>query len=224
MFFIATQIILLLLIQLVYVPLYTLRTIFLVKGISLAASFFAFIESLIYVFGLTIVLTGDNPPIVLVFYACGFSLGILLGGYVERKLAIGYTCLSVNLMNVNHELINALRDCGYGVTFFEGEGKNGKRCRLEILTKRSCENHLMNAIELYEPKAFIISYEPRRFKGGYLVKAMGKKTQNKIDSSKEKPGLIRKLFKTKSDANCQTCNVDVLQKKAKKNLNDKEKS
>ena len=40
------------------------------------------------------------------------------------------------------------------------------------------EEKLMKMIEEYEPHAFIISYEPRKFKGGYLLKAM-KKTKKK---------------------------------------------
>jgi len=32
----------------------------------------------------------------------------------------------------------------------------------------------MRLIDKYEPRAFIISYEARRFKGGFLVNAMKK--------------------------------------------------
>ena len=53
-----------------------------------------------------------------------------------------------------------------------------KGIRLEILTKRNVETEVMNFIEQYDPKAFIISYEPRRFKGGFLVKAMKKNMKN----------------------------------------------
>jgi uncharacterized protein YebE (UPF0316 family) len=37
----------------------------------------------------------------------------------------------------------------------------------------------MKMIEQYEPHAFIISYEPRRFKGGYLLKSMKKQRKAK---------------------------------------------
>ena len=172
------DILLILLLQLIYVPVLTMRTIFLVRGMSVIASILGFMESLIYLFGLTLVFSGDKNPIILVFYAAGFGLGIFLGGLIEKKLAIGYTCLTVNLIEMNNELVDMLRDFGFGVTVFMGEGKDGKRCRLEILTKRNCEKQLMKLIEFYEPKAFIISYEPRRFKGGYLIKSMKKRVKN----------------------------------------------
>jgi len=75
-------------------------------------------------------------------------------------------------MNKNEELIWNLRNEGFGVTVFEGEGRDSKRYRLDILTKRNREAELLELIEKYEPKAFIVSYEPRKFKGGFLVNAM----------------------------------------------------
>lgn len=168
------DIILILALQLVYVPLFTLRTIFLVKNMTLIASILGFAESLIYVFGLSIVFSGDKGPIALVVYALGFGIGIFIGGAIENKLAIGYNSFVVNLVQKNPDLINHLRNEGFGVTVYEGEGRDSKRYRLDILTKRNREEELINLIDKYEPKAFIVSYEPRRFQGGFLVSAMKK--------------------------------------------------
>lgn len=41
------------------------------------------------------------------------------------------------------------------------------RCRMGVLTKRNRENELIGTIEKFENKAFIVSYEPKKFKGGY---------------------------------------------------------
>ncbi|AOY78008.1 DUF2179 domain-containing protein [Clostridium formicaceticum] len=168
------EIILILLLQLVYVPIFTLRTIFLVKNMTMIASFLGFMESLVYVFGLSLVFRGEQGPVALIVYAVGFGVGILVGGAIENKLAIGYNSLVVNLMEKNMELIDHLRAEGFGVTVYEGEGRDSKRYRLDILTKRSREEELLQRIEAYEPKAFIISYEARKFKGGFLVNAMKK--------------------------------------------------
>lgn len=168
------QIFFILLLQLVYVPIFTLRTIFLVKNMILIASFLGFLESLIYVFGLSLVFSGEQGAVALIVYAFGFGVGILIGGVIENKLAIGYNNLMVNLMEKNMKLINHLRNEGFGVTVYEGEGRDSKRYRLDILTKRSREEELIQIIEEYEPRAFIISYEARRFKGGFLVSSMKK--------------------------------------------------
>lgn len=141
---------------------------------TLIAAAFGFIESLIYVFGLSLVFNGEQETVALIVYALGFGIGMMIGGAIENKLAIGYNNLMVNLMEKNMELINYLRNEGFGVTVYEGEGRDSKRYRLDILTKRSREEELIQIIEEYEPKAFIISYEARRFKGGFLVNSMKK--------------------------------------------------
>nr|WP_300006305.1 DUF2179 domain-containing protein [Tissierella sp.] len=179
------NIILILVLQLVYVPLLTLRTIFLVKNMTVIASLLGFLESLIYVFGLSLVFSGEQGPLAMFVYALGFGIGILIGGAVENKLAIGYNNFSVNLMEKNTDLITRLRDEGFGVTVYDGEGRDGKRYRLDILTKRSREEELLDLVDVYEPKAFIVSYEPRRFKGGFLVNSMKKARKTKL-GAKEK--------------------------------------
>ncbi|MGO1470573.1 MAG: DUF2179 domain-containing protein [Tissierella sp.] len=169
-----TNIILILVLQLIYVPLMTLRTIFSVKNMTMIASLLGFGEALIYVAGLSLVFSGDQGPLAMLVYALGFGLGTFLGGAIENKLAIGYNNFSVNLMEKNTDLINYLRNEGFGVTVYEGEGRDSKRYRLDILTKRNREEELLDLIDEHEPTSFIVSYEPRRFKGGFLINSMRK--------------------------------------------------
>jgi uncharacterized protein YebE (UPF0316 family) len=172
------DIVLLLILQLIYVPMLALRTISMVKKLALLTAFFGFLESLIYVFGLAIVLSGDQSLLGMFVYAIGFSLGLILGIHIENKIAIGYTTINVNISHRNDEMTAHLREQGYGVTIFQGEGRESVRYRYEVLTKRSREIELMDIVDRYEPKAFIVSYEPTRFKGGYLTDLM--KKQNRL--------------------------------------------
>lgn len=163
------DILLILVLQLLYVPIYTLRTIFLVKNVTALAAILGVAEMLIYVFGLSIVFSGEQSLVQMVVYAVGFGIGIVLGTMLETKLAIGYINVTVNTQKKNTELIDMLRNNGFGVTVYTGEGRDSNRFRMEVLTKRNRENELIATVEHYEPKAFIISYEPRRFKGGFLL-------------------------------------------------------
>ncbi|WHY64939.1 DUF2179 domain-containing protein [Neobacillus sp. SuZ13] len=163
------EILLILLLQLIYVPIYTLRTIFLVKNITVLASILGIAEMLIYVFGLSLVFGGDQSIISMIVYAVGFGLGIILGTKLEQKIAIGYINVTVNTQEKNGSLIDTLRKNGFGVTLYTGEGRDSERYRMEILTKRNREDELIATVEKFEPNAFIISYEPRRFKGGFLL-------------------------------------------------------
>ncbi|HSR03815.1 MAG TPA: DUF2179 domain-containing protein [Proteiniclasticum sp.] len=178
------EIILLLVLQLLYVPMLALRTISMVKKLTLLTAVFGFLESIIYVFGLAIVFSGEQSLLQMIVYALVFSLGLIVGIHVENKIAIGYTSLLVNIKELNETLIKALRDGGFGVTVFKGEGKDSPRYRLDILTKRTRENELLAYIEKFEPQAFVLAYEPTRFKGGFMEMSM--KKQNKLRGQMKK--------------------------------------
>lgn len=163
------------LMQLVIVPLTTLRTIFVVKGEIRTASILGGLEALIYVISLGIIFSDLSNYMNMIAYAIGYAGGVVVGGFVERRLAIGYRTFNVSLVNKDLELCEMLRAEGFGVTLFEGEGRDGdKRFRLDIVVKRNREKELMMILDEKAPRAFIVSYEPISFKGGYLVKSMKK--------------------------------------------------
>lgn len=173
-----TNILLILLLQLIYVPLLTLRTIFLVKNITFLAALIGIVEMLIYVFGLSLVFGGDQSLLAMVVYAVGFGLGIFLGTRIENKLAIGYVYITINTQSKNQELIDTIRSHGFALTTYIGEGRDSDRYKYEILAKRNREKELFQLVEFIEPKAFIISYEPKSFKGGFMLDRMKKNKKN----------------------------------------------
>ena len=158
------KIIFILILQLLYVPILTMRTIFMVKSKSVIASVFGFLEAAVYIFGLSLVLKGDQNFLTMIIYAVGFGVGIFIGNFIEQKLAIGNNTFKIGLTNKNIQLIDELRKEGFGVTVFEGEGVNGKCYSLEIIIDRHKEEELLELVETYEPNCYIISYEPRKFK------------------------------------------------------------
>lgn len=174
-----TKLILIILVQLIYVPLLTLRTICMVKNLKNATVVFGFLEALVYIFGLAMVLTGEQNILEMVIYALGYAMGLFVGILVEQKLAIGYTTIEVNINHDNDLMVNRLRESGYGVTVYSGDGKYGERKRLDILTQRKSEKELVTLILSMEPEAFIVAYEPKTFKGGYLTEMM-LKTRNRL--------------------------------------------
>jgi len=169
------DLILIIVLQLLYVPMLALRTICMVKKLTLLTSIFGILESLIYVLGLSIVLSGEQTLLEMIVYALGFGLGLIVGIHIENRLAIGFTSVVANIRDKNEALIQHLREKGYGVTLFVGEGRESSRYRLDILTKRSKEDELMEIISEYEPSAFVIFYEPKRFQGGFLLDLMKRK-------------------------------------------------
>jgi uncharacterized protein YebE (UPF0316 family) len=177
--FMMSKLLLIILVQLIYVPMLTLRTISMVKNLKIFTSIFGFLEALIYIFGLSIVLSGDQNVLEMFIYSLGFALGLVVGIYTEKKLAIGFININVNIRQRNDDMITFLRNQGFGVTTYLAEGRNGIREKLEILAKRTREEELLRYIRYYEPDAFIIAYEPKTFKGGYLAKLIKKRMEQR---------------------------------------------
>ncbi|GGF96571.1 DUF2179 domain-containing protein [Paenibacillus abyssi] len=157
-------------INVVYVSIFTLRLILVIKGRKGAASLLAMAEVFIYLTGLNLVLSNLDNPINMAAYCIGFGLGVYLGSKIEEYLALGYLVVQVIVDSLATDLPNRLRDLGYGVTSWLGDGRDGKRLVMQVLVKRSNERRLMDTLNQLAPKAFVISHEPKQFKGGFWAK------------------------------------------------------
>ncbi|MFK2825739.1 DUF2179 domain-containing protein [Bacillus sp. B190/17] len=156
-------------INILYVSLFTLRVILVIKGYRLLASLLSMGEVFIYLMGLKIVLDNLDKPANIAAYCVGWAMGVYLGGKIEVYLALGYTVLEVVIDSIESDLPEKIREQGYGVTTWIADGKDGKRLVLKILAKRNYEQRLRRLVTSLAPKAFIISYEPTQFNGGFLT-------------------------------------------------------
>ena len=165
-----TLILLIISINVVYVSTNTLRTILVIKGQRIIASFIAVFEIGVYLCGLTIVLQNLDRPLNIVAYCFGYGAGVYIGSKIEQYLALGYVDVQIIVDSAAHDLPSFLREKGYGVTSWTAEGRNGLRLVLHVLAKRSNEKKLLGLINEVAPSAFVISYEPKNFVGGFLIK------------------------------------------------------
>ena len=159
-------------INIVYVTLFTIRMIFTLKGQKYFAALTSIIEVIIYIIGLGLVLDNLNEIHNLLAYAIGYAIGVLVGMRIEEKLALGYITVTVITKEYEPDIPNALRDKGYGVTNWVAYGREGERLMMEILTSRKSEKKLYETVKNLDPKAFMISHEPKAFFGGFWVKGI----------------------------------------------------
>ena len=57
----------------------------------------------------------------IVAYVIGFSAGLLLGGYIENKLAIGYITYQVSLLDRCNELVDELRHSDLALLYLKAK-------------------------------------------------------------------------------------------------------
>lgn len=164
-----------------YVTLNTLRFMLTMKGYRLAAPLVSMLEITIYIVGLSLVLDHIDSPINIFVYALGYAVGISVGIRIEDYLALGYIMVTVILPvdELKPNLTSLIREEGYGVTQSFGEGRDGQRVILEILSTRKSERALYKLIKELDERAFIISHEPKYISGGFWSKKLKKKKLNK---------------------------------------------
>lgn len=159
-------------INLVYITLNTLRTIFTMRGYRNIAPLIAVIEVIIYTIGLSTVMQYLDQPIYLIIYALGFGVGVYIGILIEDRLALGYSVIKVITSNPNHLLAEELRSRGYGVTIQTGYGRKGERLVLTILVPRANEAMLYHQLQELDPNAFYYSTEAKYINGGFWSKTL----------------------------------------------------
>ncbi|KMK76075.1 DUF2179 domain-containing protein [Alkalihalobacillus pseudalcaliphilus] len=171
--------------QLLYVPILTVRTIMMVKGMKERAAAVGVLEGAVYVVALGLVFADLSNYLNMIAYALGFGVGLYIGAIIEERLAIGYVTIEVNIMNRNDDLIHRLREVGFSVSVSELEGMNSVRVLLACTARRDREKEFIRIVSEYEPSAFIVSFEPRSFKGGYITKAMKTRREKFLKKTKQ---------------------------------------
>lgn len=169
------------LVNFAYVTLSTIRLLLTMKGYRVVAPLVSMVEIIIYVLGLSMVLDRLDNPLNLIIYALGYAIGISVGIKIEDKLALGYTMVTAILPTTTEEeenLPKILREKGFGVTVVQGEGLEGPRIILEILSPRSKEKSLYQTIKEVEKRAFIVSHEPKNISGGFWTKRVKRRMKN----------------------------------------------
>lgn len=152
------------------VSLGTVRTILTIRGDRYLAASIGFIEIMVYVIALGKVINSLNDPPRLITYCLGFACGVVVGIFMEERLALGYRGLQVIIDPSNADLVDYLRDQGHGVTTWDGEGREGPKLIVNLFLKRNLASIVAEKIREFDENAFIVFMEPKFFRGGYMKK------------------------------------------------------
>lgn len=152
------------------VTLATIRTLMVVQGRKVQAALIGFFEVGIYVTVLGKVVSSLDNPMNLLSYCLGFAAGNFVGITIENKIALGNLSAQIILKtDDNHELIEQLREKGFGVTIIQGEGIRGPKEILTIALHRKDLSRLRKLIYEYEKDAFITVSSINPISGGYFT-------------------------------------------------------
>ncbi len=155
-------------VRIIDVSLGTVRTIFSVKGKNLIASLIGFVEITVWFLVVKEALNTDENSLWIVFsYASGFSTGTYIGGIISNKFI--KSNLGVQVITNNNNIINILRDNGFGVSVIDIKGKKDeKKYMLYISITNKNYTELEKIIKSYDEKAFIVVNEIKNIENGFI--------------------------------------------------------
>jgi uncharacterized protein YebE (UPF0316 family) len=144
------------------VTLGTMRIAFIARGHKMLAPVVGFFEVLIWLIALRQIMQNLTNAAYYVSYAGGFAAGTFVGLWVEERMAIGSRIIRVITRQDATDLIESLRDAGYGVTSIDASGVDGRVHLLFSVLKRQDLERFIGIVEKHTPRAFY-SIEDVRF-------------------------------------------------------------
>lgn len=137
------------------VSLGTFRHAMVIRGKKSIAFGLAFVESLIWVYAVSRVLSQISDPLTAIAFALGFATGTWVGISIEGFFKIGEQAVRIFTPH-GEELATTLRDKGYRVTVFDGSGRNGPVNMLFVQIKRRGARAVVALARSLDPACFVV--------------------------------------------------------------------
>jgi uncharacterized protein YebE (UPF0316 family) len=155
------------LLRMVDISLYTLRIKMVVRGRKPQAWLFGFAQSFVFITALRVVLSDIGDWGKIIGYAAGFATGMVIGMWIEERLAIGYTHLRVISPRRGAELAEVLRRRGFGVTEISAQGRDGMVSFINLSVLRKQAHQAIKIVQDVDPQAFVTAEAVRSVRRGF---------------------------------------------------------
>jgi uncharacterized protein YebE (UPF0316 family) len=151
------------------VSLGTLRIALVARGVTRAAPWIGFFESLIWVIAISQVVRHLDRPWHYLAWAAGYAVGTWVGGKLDERLAFGMIAVRVITEDDAETLLARLREHAFGVTSFGARGLTGRvRLIFSVIRRRDLDRFL-DAVRSEHPKAFVSISDVRTASEGYFA-------------------------------------------------------
>lgn len=132
----------------------TLRIVYLARGRKIIVPILGFFEVVIWLVAIGEIFKHLDNAVCYMAYAGGFAMGNYVGIVIENKLAIGLQIIRIIARSDTHNLIEQLKNEGYGITVVDGQGSTGPVKIIFTLIQRRDFIKVAEVINRHNPKAF----------------------------------------------------------------------
>ena len=153
------------------VTLGTVKTVYSVKGKTLIAAVIAFFEIFIWFMVAREALNTEiNSIMIPISYALGYATGTFVGTYIANAFIKGLICVQVITKKNNTNLINKIRERGYGVSVIslKNDYDEVKKEMLFIEINKSSLKDLIALVKNEDAQAFLIVNETKIVQNGLI--------------------------------------------------------
>jgi uncharacterized protein YebE (UPF0316 family) len=152
----------------------TIRVQFIVRRKKLPAALIGFVEVLIFILIVSRVIQDiQHWPYVLA-YAGGFATGTILGMSLTEKLSRRVVQATVICHRPSDEVETAVREAGFALTRYEGEGRDGPVDVLDVVCTARQLAQLTQVVRGANSQAFLYAQELAGLRGGVVYGLKGK--------------------------------------------------
>ncbi|MFA6696251.1 MAG: DUF5698 domain-containing protein [Sphaerochaeta sp.] len=141
--------------RVVDVSLGTLRHALVVRGKRALTFIIAFVESIIWVFAVSRVINDLSDPLMAIAFAFGFAAGTFVGITLESILKIGDQVVKV-FTQKGSAVAQLLREQGFRVTEFQGNGRDGTIYLLFVQVPRKSVKQVMKLTRSIDPTCYLV--------------------------------------------------------------------
>jgi uncharacterized protein YebE (UPF0316 family) len=137
------------------VSLGTLRTLYVNAGLKLLAALAGFFQMLVWVFAVAGLVNDLNDYVRIFLFASGFSVGTILGIWIEEKIALGFRAIRIMNHSDDVSLAPLLRNHGYNVTQMDAQGYSNK---VEVIIAILSRKEIKGFIQLVKESTSDVYY------------------------------------------------------------------
>ncbi len=141
--------------RIIDVSLQTIRIVVLMRGQIRLAALLGFFESLTWITAASLVFANLGDPVRAIAFAAGFAAGVLAGGLLERRIAMGNSFVRVVAPVDAPQVSPSLRAAGFPVTVVNAEGRDGDVRIAFLVVKRRRLQDALAIVRLANPDAFV---------------------------------------------------------------------
>lgn len=157
----------------------TFRIVMVSKGKKFVAPFLGFIEVTVWIVAIGKIMQNLDNWVNIFAYAAGFATGNFIGLLIEEKIAMGVVKIQVITAKAANELIDKLREAGYGITHHEATGATGKVSIMYSIINRADVPKVVQMISTLNPNAFYsiedVKFVNRGVESIYNIRPRGRK-------------------------------------------------